>query len=369
MSPTPLSRPISTLMRGTFVADVSATLGMAASKLRENSAGILPVAKESVLIGVVTEQSVAVALANGAMHSDGIEVAFVAQPPLIRTYDTGAEALRTFETTGSAALVVVDDLSRIDGLVRPSDLIDPPDWRPRPPLLGGMATPFGVYLTSGSVGAGAGGWALVATGSMLFSILTAATMISVGFHVFLERFGWPFPVVNTMSSIFQLALFAASFRLLPIAGIHAAEHMVVHTLERGEPLLPSVVRRMPRVHPRCGTNLAVGASLFLGMATIPIPSDEMRLILALVATLLLWRRVGGFVQYWITTRPPSERHIQLGIKAAKELLEKQAHVHELHPPLWRRLWNSGMFHVMAGSFLVLGILTGISALLGSELPF
>ena len=368
MSSSPLSRPISTFMRGTFVADGSATIGTAAAKLRENSAGVLPVAQDSILVGVVTEQSLAAALANGAQHSDGIETAFVQEPAVVRTYDSGAEALRMFEGSGAPALVAVDDFGRIGGLVRPSDLVDPPTWRARPALIGGMATPFGVYLTSGSVGAGAGGLALVATGALLFTILTIATFVSLGFHIFLERFGWPFSVVNTISSLFQLGLFAASFRVLPIAGIHAAEHMVVHTLERGEPLVPSVVRRMPRVHPRCGTNLAVGASLFLGLATIPIPSDEMRLMIALVATLIFWRRIGSFVQYWVTTRPPSDRHIELGIKAAKDLLDKHAHVHDLHTPLWRRLWNSGMFHVMAGSFLVLGLFTGISALLGLDIP-
>jgi CBS domain-containing protein len=368
MSTTPLSRPISTLMRGTYVVDASATLGLAASKLRENSAGVLPVVSGQHLVGVISEKSLAEALGRGAHDHEGVEAAFLSNSPLIRLYESGAEALRSFESTDSPALIVVDDSGQVAGVLRPSDLLDPPKWRIRPPLIGGMATPFGVYLTSGSIGAGTGGLSLVATGAMLFTILSLATAVSLGLHIWLAGLGMKFVVVNAISSILQLALFAASFRLLPIAGIHAAEHMVVHTIERGEPLLPGVVKRMPRVHPRCGTNLAVGASLFLGIATSPIPNDEMRLILALVVTTLLWRRVGGFVQYWITTRPPTDRQIELGIKAGKELLDRQAHVHELHTPLIMRIWNSGMFHVMAGSLLVLAAITGISALFGIEVP-
>jgi uncharacterized protein YqhQ len=36
---------------------------------------------------------------------------------------------------------------------------------------------------------------------------------------------------------------------------------VVHAIERGEPLLAESVRAMPRVHPRCGTNIVAAAFL------------------------------------------------------------------------------------------------------------
>ncbi|MER3495923.1 MAG: hypothetical protein C4320_03425, partial [Armatimonadota bacterium] len=64
-------------------------------------------------------------------------------------------------------------------------------------------------------------------------------------------------------------MFVILFRLLPLAGTHAAEHMAVNALERGEPLDPEVVARMPRTHIRCGTNLAVGAGLFFGISETP----------------------------------------------------------------------------------------------------
>jgi uncharacterized protein YqhQ len=163
-----------------------------------------------------------------------------------------------------------------------------------------------------------------------------------------------------------IALFAASFRLLPISGIHAAEHMVVHAIERGEPLVPSVVKRMPRVHPRCGTNLAVGSTFFLWLATFQlIQPEEFRLLLALVATVLLWRPLGGVVQYFITTKQPSDKQIQMGIRSGRELLEKHSRAKRIQVGFGGRLLQSGLFHVMAGSILATILLYLLKALFPS----
>ena len=34
---------------------------------------------------------------------------------------------------------------------------------------------------------------------------------------------------------------------------HGAEHMTIHALEHGDPLVPAAIRRYPTAHPRCGT--------------------------------------------------------------------------------------------------------------------
>lgn len=38
---------------------------------------------------------------------------------------------------------------------------------------------------------------------------------------------------------------------------HGAEHMTIHALEAGDPLVPASVRRHPTAHPRCGTEFLV----------------------------------------------------------------------------------------------------------------
>lgn len=369
MDVSPLHRPISTLMRATFVAGAEQTIGGIIPKLRENYAGALPVVEDGQLRGVVTERSLADALARGVPETEGVEMAFATDFPTVRVYESGAEALRAFERHASGEVVVLDDGDRVVGVLRASDLFAAPELALRPPLVGGMATPFGVYLTSGALGAGAKGWALVSTGAMLFTILTGASILSIYLFEWLVGKGVNIRTADLLSSFAMFGLFGGAFRFLPIAGIHAAEHMVVHAIERGEPLIPSVVKRMPRVHPRCGTNLAVGGTIFLGIAANKlIQPESLRLTLALVGTLLLWRRLGSWTQYWITTRPPSDKQIEMGIRSGKELLERHSAVRSSHVGIASRLWNSGLFHVMAGSFLVYGIVAGLSALFHWNLP-
>jgi hypothetical protein len=177
------------------------------------------------------------------------------------------------------------------------------------------------------------------------------------------------PVRAFVAEALPLLVFFGGMRLMPLAGIHAAEHKVVHAIERGEDLTPETVRRMPRIHPRCGTNIAVGATLFLGLGTTSwIASQELRLLFAAMATLMLWRPLGAVVQKYITTRPPTDRHIDMGIRSGKELLANYAKARTSVPSFGERLINSGLFHVIAGSLLAFLLLAGLNALFGLGLP-
>jgi uncharacterized protein YqhQ len=142
-------------------------------------------------------------------------------------------------------------------------------------------------------------------------------------------------------------------RLVPLSGIHGAEHQVVHAIEREEELKPEVIRRMPRIHPRCGTNLAAGASIFLTIFFGSWPAEgEIRFIVAALATVLLWRKVGGFLQQYITTKRPSDKQLQSGIRAGEMLLERFAEAKVTSPTIGQRIWSSGVLHVMTGAVLM-----------------
>jgi uncharacterized protein YqhQ len=154
------------------------------------------------------------------------------------------------------------------------------------------------------------------------------------------------------AGVLTMVLFLLGMRLAPLSGTHGAEHQVVHAIERGEELTPEVVRRMPRVHPRCGTNLAAGATIFLAIIELPWPSnEEWRLILAALAMYIFWRPVGSILQFYATTKRPSDRQLAGGIRAAEELLDRHATSKIAMPSVARRLWNSGLVYVMAGSSL------------------
>ncbi len=344
------------------------SLESAAARLRESGAGLVPVVDDGRIVGVITEAAEGSARGGGLTPFDSVRQAAV-RAQTIPPYATAAEALRNFADGGPATLVVADDAGRVLGVLSPSDLYPKHQAPIRPPMVGGMATPFGVYLTTGGVSAGPGGLALVATGGALFSLFLLGALLSYWVAGLMIARGASGGTVAFVEGAVPLVVFLAGMRLLPLSGIHAAEHKVVHAIERGEELRPEIVRRMPRVHPRCGTNLAVGASLFLGIAGGTfIPYPEIRLLLAAFVTLALWRPLGSFAQRYITTRKPTERHLAMGIRTGQQLLDRYATSRLAHPGLARRLWASGMFHVMAGSMICYTIVMGIAKLFGWSLP-
>jgi uncharacterized protein YqhQ len=129
--------------------------------------------------------------------------------------------------------------------------------------------------------------------------------------------------------------------------------MTVHAIERGEPLEPEFVRRMPRVHPRCGTNIAAGALVFLTLANLNLGVyRDVTLLLALVTTLLVWRPIGNLLQALFTTRPPSERQLRNGIEAGKQLLHRYQMQGYRPLTLRERIWNMGILQIATGMMVV-----------------
>ena len=333
-------------MRTTETLNPEDSLDRAASLLRNTAYPFVPIVQVDICIGVVSESSLARQIAEGSNLSEPCTVASVA-PLTIQPSASGAEALRELTRTGASALLVLDPEGRMLGVVGPSDLTPQRAHFPTPPSIGGMATPFGVYLTTGTIHGGAGSWALMASGAMLFTMFLVSDQLSVLATTKIPSWG-------PAGGVISIGLFMLAMRMLPISGTHAAEHMVVHAIERGEELKPEIVRRMPRVHPRCGTNLAVGGALFLGIYGMDVPGldEQLKLLLAFLAMVFLFRPLGALVQLLVTTKPPSETQIASGIKAGNELLERYRLRRGPVANPWQRIVNSGMLHVAAGSTAV-----------------
>lgn len=364
-----LGHPVTAAMRSGPVLYPDDTVGRAALILRETSTRAIPYVGWDGFVGVVDSASLAHALAAGYTSSSPVQVAVRTGVPLLSTRATGAEALRVLADSGEAELVVVDEFGRIVGLVGTPDLVRRRDQVQLSTLVGGMATPFGVYLTSGGLQAGAKGWPLVATGALLFSVYFAAMAFStwlagLAFSAAADR--W---LVLAIRDVLPAVIFLASLRLMPLSGIHAAEHKVVHALERGEPLDLESVRRMPRIHPRCGTNIAVGFALFMILSTTPwTPDPSLRTLAAAIMTLFLWRPVGNMFQKYITTRPPTDQQIGMGIRAGKELVEAYLRLGPRFPTVGQRIVASGVLHVIGGSMLAYTVLAMIVLLFGLNVP-
>lgn len=263
-----------------------------------------------------------------------------------------------------------------------------------PPRLGGMATPLGVYLTDGISSGGAGFWGLFLSGVTLGALgIVAQAIIQYGWRLTAAHA----PILATMlavhsSGAFQawmgqmesgvwptlliIGLLLALLRCLPMAGTHAAEHQVVHCIERGVPLQIECVRSMPRVHPRCGTNLVIGFTLFqtvflaawsagLCAGWPSVDSAALAVFCAAPVTLLYWRRLGGFAQYWLATRPATDKQIASGIAAATEVLQRRSDARYRRAPrfrLARRIWSMGLAQVFMGYAALFGLFMAIDHL-------
>jgi uncharacterized protein YqhQ len=141
--------------------------------------------------------------------------------------------------------------------------------------------------------------------------------------------------------------------------------MVVHAIERGEALRPEIVKRMPRIHPRCGTNLAIGALLFTGLVQgMWSTLHEAGALFALIITLAVWRPIGNFAQKYVTTKEPRDKDVESAIAAANELLKNYRSSERRMPTIGSRLLASGLPFVLVGSMIVMAIAPFIFGLLG-----
>ena len=360
------NRPVGEIVQPVVAIYPEDSLNRAARIMRHHDLPLIPVVKDGRLLGSFGNPELAKALGDGIDLSSSV-ADFMVPAPNIRRYETTIECLRMFDAFGSPMLIVVDASDTVCGMVTPATLAaDAPD-PVRPPAVGGMATPFGVYLTTGAVSGGVSKWALMSTGSVMFSLLFVGSLVGnwVGNH--LTRL--PVNVADNIVSAISLGIFLLGLRVIPLSGTHAAEHQVVHAIERGEELRPDIVRRMPRVHPRCGTNLAAASMLFLGIAGADWgPDFETRFLVAAVITFSLWKPLGSILQRFVTTRPANPAQIEAGIRSGKDLLEKFGRSTEVTPTIFGRIWNSGLLQVLAGSSLTYLVIWSVAKLTHWDLP-
>lgn len=352
------------------------SLNAAMENLQDVGVAALPILLETGELAIVREEDVRKAMLAGASPFEPA-AGYCSRDTVMIAPDTGFEAMsEIFRERGIGEALIVDAEGRYGGMVFALDLFLHRMHEARPGLVGGLATPFGVYLTNGVVSGGARGIALAATGAMLTVLFTASVLATLGLLEFFSRaIGTPgaAKVMNgdvdqvwiTVVNSLPVLLFLLFIRAIPLSGTHAAEHMVVHAIERREPLTYEVVRRMPRVHPRCGTNIAVGAVIFLWlMDELPY---EYGALIALAATIMLWRTVGGLVQYWFTTKPTSRAQLENAIGAGKELIVRYRSSRRLAPSFGQRVLNTGLPWVLAGGLAASGLVYLISVLLGDPL--
>lgn len=352
-----LIRPMAPLYRESSIA-------AALDVLRQTNADLVPIVDGSMLIGVLWASDARTALLENVSMSAPLAPFIDASPPMMSSGATREEARAVLSASGRPVVVIRDPDGRYLGVLRTLDLYSTPGQAARPAMVGGMATPLGVYLTNGSLTGGVKGLALILTGMAMSAMLLVGVIVTALVYRSLPL-GTPGWVVSAVINLLPVALFFLQVRLSPIAATHGAEHMVVHAIERGEALRPEIVRRMPRVHPRCGTNLAIGALVFTGLVQgLWWSLNEAGALVALIMTMAVWRPLGNFAQKYVTTREPREKDVESAIAAANELLSKYRSSERRIPGLGGRLAASGLPLILIGSMIVMAIAPYIIGLIG-----
>jgi len=159
------------------------------------------------------------------------------------------------------------------------------------------------------------------------------------------------PVVeHLLEGVLRLLIFVGYLFLISRAAdvrrvfqYHGAEHMTIHALENGDPLVPAAIRRYPTAHPRCGTEFIlvvvvvsiVAFSLLAGQSLLVSIAGRVALIPVIAAVSYELLRFGarnranalvravfmpGIWLQMITTRQPDDGMVEVAIVSMSEAL-------------------------------------------------
>lgn len=373
-----MSEPgIQQLIKAAPLLHADDTVRRAAGLIRASDGSSVVVLQNGSIAGMVGEDAIAAFLASSgdpdSAREERIGPLVQSSPVFLNSAVTLKESAGVFASAGTDVLPVIGEFGSYHGVLYRRDVVAALTNNLRPSTTAGMATPLGVYLTTGSHRAGAGSLGLFLSGASLMIMVVLAALIVTGLqHAFWKLTGIPvniyaqspplmvaysnYDLVTYISMGLQVLVLLLLLRLSPMSGYHAAEHMTVHAIESGETLDPGHVRSMPRVHPRCGTNLLAIAGVVLVIATRM--GSQFAILLGLIVIIIGWRALGGWMQYFFTTKNPSEKQLANGVAAGNELLEKYRDAPNLHSQGFERIWNMGFLQSALGmmSVAILGAL-------------
>jgi len=386
------------LIRATPPLSPTDSWARAAFVFRQSNTGALPVGEAGYLVGWLEDTDLLAAVAAAGEQAETRTVAELMSPlPAALAPSTPLAELPVLlaQTTQPLIPVLLADGYYL-GCLHRADVIAALAGRFAPPRIGGMATPLGVYLTTGSVHGGAGWWGLVLAGALMALMLwvtqTALVLGTAALYHATHLIFWKIlsatmagaqgvltsPVESLAYMLIGIVLVVAVFlgllRVTPLmAGYHAAEHQTVNAIEAGEPLTSEAVGRMSRVHPRCGTNYwGIFQLTYLGISLLAmvlastsgrqnLPTVAGVAVFVALAVALYWRKFGAWLQLYCTTRPPSHAEIASGIHAGQEILQRALTAPARPINLLQRIWAMGLPMVMLGAMLTMMFLGVIGA--------
>ncbi len=363
---------ISDIVKGAPVLGPNDTVRRAASLIKSSEGSALCVQEGGRLVGFISEKSISSYIASAGEGKEAldepIEMIVDRDVSYINPDMHAVEAASVFAKSQYDMLPAIDAYGGFRGVVFQKDVVALLTGNLRPKSVAGMATPLGVYLTTGSHSAGAGYIGLFLTGATLMAMMVVAHMASYGVIALYSAVTGhdliPYlmsPPITIAPNVYDIPIYAlfllngVFFALMlhysPLSGYHAAEHMTVHAIEAGEEVSKNTVRGMPRVHARCGTNLLAAAVAFLLVLSTKF-GGEFTVIIALLVVIVGWRAMGAWLQRVVTTKPPNERQLENGVETGKELLAAFQKSPNLQLTGFARIWRLGFLQTAAGMVLM-----------------
>lgn len=374
IAPRPPAPAVGHCARQVRVIEATDTLAKAANVLRLTAVPVVPVVRDGQIVGMMSQSRLSL---NGTSIDTPVERVMLPPPPPLPASMDSRDGLAIMEAAGLDVAPVVSASGELVGVVTRSDLLALASRTIRPRQCGGMATPLGVYLTTGTVRGGVGDLGLFLAGALmgLYALLSLALVFTAVWLIderwnlgLLSGFGVLPPTglatfYAPAALIAWLVIYALLFRNSVLAGYHGAEHMTVNAIEAGDDITAEQVARYSRVHPRCGTNLVVVLLIFILAGEI---WDMSGLALGLLALLVVLTRtsLGGITQRYLTTRPPTASELESGLRAGRELIERHQTAIGHPGGLLTRIWCMGLLQAMAGLLLASWAVTWLASLLG-----
>lgn len=141
--------------------------------------------------------------------------------------------------------------------------------------------------------------------------------------------------INTLEMLFFFLVIAGLvIKISPIGKYHAAEHMIANAYESNQNLTLERVKKQPRTHRDCGTNLAVSIFICFFILSMVFGDGVWVFLVSWSIGYELWKTepkviwssvlmIGKVVQYILFTAKPEDKHLKVAIEAMTRLQEKE----------------------------------------------
>lgn len=149
------------------------------------------------------------------------------------------------------------------------------------------------------------------------------------------QFIFSVPIINPLEMMFgSLVIAGLIIRSSPIGKYHAAEHMTANSFERERDLTLVKVKKQPRTHKDCGTNLVVSVVICFFILSVIFGDAIWVFLISWIIGFELWRSepkgiwslvlmIGNVAQYLLFTSKPEDKHLVVAIEAIAKLEEKE----------------------------------------------